>query len=372
MAWCVVDSWNHDVSEQLYRMSEVKGLDADRGVIEAVSEPFHYTFTLAFLQFAFMAFVFCAIYAAMATSSNTAHEDFANLRATCTNGRWPALVGTHVFSSFLLQSLMMPTQMMSLGFFAATRAVEIPVAAGMRGNIFGNLSNGPSMRTTFLMAAAAWLLFYSYTQIAECLCVWSGFGVALSGLPLLVVYAMLLTVPACNVVLQESVLVQMKVSPVFMLALQNVIGALAFSPLLLAVHFFGLEDVLQAMAMITSHREVYMTVLWLCVQNTVLSVITVGLICTLDSFWTVSARCLRVVFWWARELIVFYFTSNTLLSVARPHASLWSFIMLCGVCIGCTAFYSDTRSLTGKGENEHSLIAAGSSMLQGCGTFKHV
>merc|ERR1719271_398199 len=92
---------------------------------------------------------------------------------------------------------MMPTHMFSLSLFAATRAVEIPVAAAVRSKVFGSESGGPSLRTTMLMFAAAWLLFFSYTQIAECLCVWSGFGVALSGAALYIVYAFLLTLQRC-------------------------------------------------------------------------------------------------------------------------------------------------------------------------------
>merc|ERR1719217_1841845 len=115
----------------------------------------------------------------------------------------------------------MPTNMMSLGFFAATRAVEIPVAAGLRAKVLGVHLGGHKPLTIGLMFSAAWLLFYSYSQISECLCVWSGFGVALTGVPLYFVYALLITLPASNAVMQESVLVQLQVCPLLMQGVQN-------------------------------------------------------------------------------------------------------------------------------------------------------
>lgn len=289
MTWCVLDSWNHDMNSYLFQMSEVKRITFDHssGTLRGSLEPFKYTLTLAFLQFAFVGVVFCSIYVGMAAIKGENLK--GGLMQLKPDGRWSALVGTHLFGSVLLRSLMMPSQMMSLSLFAATRAVEVPVAAAVRAKVLGGRFGGPSLLTTMLMFAAAWLLFFSYTQIAECLCVWSGFGVALSGMALYIVYAFLLTVPATSMVLQESMLVELHVSPTLMLGIQNLFAAMVFMPFLCAAHWFGFEDVGHALAMITGHREVYMTVLWLCVQTACLSAVTVGLIALMDSFWAVAA-----------------------------------------------------------------------------------
>jgi len=351
VTWCVLDAWNHDMSSQLYQMSEVKG---------DTLQSFKYTLTLTALQFAFVGVVSCSIFAGTAASAGKSVSQSLEpgSGSSLADGRWSALVISHVFGSVLLQSLMMPAQMMSLSLFAATRAVEVPVASVVRANIVTARSSGPSLRTTMMMFAAAWLLFFSYTQIAECLCVWSGFGVALTGVPLYCVYALLLTLPATNAVLQESVLVQLQVNPMLMLAIQNLGAAALFMPILLAAHLLGYEDVQHAAAMIMGHREIYMTVLWLCVQTMAISMVTVGLILTVDSFWAVAARSLRVVFWWARQLQLFYLTSSTMLSVARPHASLWSFVMVCGILLGFTAFVTDRRQPEDIPEDKYLLASS--------------
>jgi hypothetical protein len=233
---------------------------------------------------------------------------------------------------------------MSLGIFAATRAVESPTAASFRSKIFNERFGGHSPKTIALIFMATWIIFYSYTQIAECLCVWSGFGVALTGPALYFLYVLLLTVPAVNVVCQESVMVQLRANPLLMLALQNFGACLLFSPLLFAAHIFGQEDVAAAVsALLFSRKEIMMIVVWLAIQMAMLSGVTVALIQVTDSFWTVAARGLRAVFWWAKELTIFYLTSNTYLSVARPNASIWSFAMLCGVGIGIGALVIDGR-----------------------------
>lgn len=344
MTWCVLDSWNHDMNAQLFHMSEVKRITFDHsGMLRGSLEPFKYTLTLAFVQFAFVGTVFCSIYVGMAAFKGENLKD--GLMQLKPDKRWSALVGTHLFGSVLLRSLMMPSQMMSLSLFAATRAVEVPVAAAVRAKVLGGRFGGPSLLTTMLMFAAAWLLFFSYTQIAECLCVWSGFGVALSGMALYIVYAFLLTVPATSMVLQESMLVELQVSPSLMLGIQNLFAAMLFMPFLFAAHWFGFEDVRHALAMVIGHPEVYMTVLWLCVQTACLSAVTVGLILSMNSFWAVAACCLRVVFWWLRNLQLFYITNTSLLSVARPHASMWSFVMVSGIILGLGAWIVDSRHI---------------------------
>lgn len=346
VAWCVVDFWNRETTTTLFKESEIDDMPWDpfTGRSLPVFEPFKYTLTLAFLQFVFTGLVFCALYAAkVATASESVSTSLLKLRPDLSDGRWSALIGTHILGSVLLQSLMMPTQMMSLGFFAATRAVEIPFSAGVRSRLLGARFGGHAPLTTLLMCCAAWILFYSYSQIAECLCIWSGYGVALTGAPLYVLYALLLVVPATNTVLQETVLTELAADPIMMLGIQNIFAAVFCTPVLVGAHFSGYENVRHAISMIANHREVYMTIIWLCTQTAFISAITVGLILMVDSFWTVAARSARVVFWWLRQLPMFYMTSSTLLSVSRPHASFWSFGMVCGLVLGLGAIVVDRK-----------------------------
>lgn len=359
--WCVLDSWNHDMGAHLFQMSEknTSFVDPSSGVIISIREPFKYTLTLAFLQFTFMAVVFGSMFViSQASAGKSVSSGLAQLLPTVSDGRWPALVSTHICGSVLLQSLMMPTHMMSLGLFAATRAVEIPIAAAVRSKICVAGYSGPSLRTTMLMFVAAWLLFFSYAQIAECLCVWSGFGVALSGAALYVVYAFLLTMPAANIVLQESLLVQLEVNPILMLAIQNIGAALLLGPVLVAAQGLGYEDVGHAFAIILGHQEVFMMVLWLSVQTVATTSVTLGLIMITDSFWAVAARSARVVFWWSRQLCLFYLTSTVLLSVARPHASLWSLVMVCGIVLAFTAAITDRRQMEEAPESKAPLLSS--------------
>jgi hypothetical protein len=237
IAWCILDSWNHDMNAELAASLSSPTMEPLVG----------YALTLAFLLFAFAAVVFLNLFL---VSSLLAGEDvmetLAEVKGTMSDSRWPTLITTHFLSSILLQSLMMPRQMMSLGIFAATRAVEAPTAAAVRSKVFDIRFGGHSPRTIVLMFASTVML-----------------------------------------------------------------------------------------------------VLWLCIQMTVLSGVNVGLIYTTDSFWAVAARGLRAVFWWSRELAMFYLTSSTYLSVARPNASLWSFVMLCGVTMGLAAIVSDRREDVG-------------------------
>lgn len=338
--WCALDSWNHDMSSRLFQFSEQGTMSQGHSIL--TKEPFKYALTLAFLQFAFSGLVFCFLFAVKAgASTNGFRATLAANVHSVANWRWPSLVVTHLFSSVLLQSLMLPKQMMSLSFFAATRAIEVPAAAVARANVFKLNGGGHELRTVLFMAAAAWLLFYSYSQIAECLCIWSGFGVAITGLPLYFAYALILTIPATNTVLQEAVLVQLQACPLFMQGVSNVFAALLFAPMLLAAHWVGYEDVWRAINVVGGHTEAFMTVLWLCVETVFISAVTVCLVTMVDSFWTVASRSLRVVFWWARQMFYFYLSSSTLLSVAQPHASLWSFGIVSGILLAGIALATD-------------------------------
>lgn len=359
LAWCVLDTWNRSASSQLFEVGEVQKMQVDKktGNLTPLVDRFRFPLTLAFIQFAFMAGLFTLLWWLFAKSSTA---DLSCVKDALTSSYWPILVVSHVFSTFWLQALMMPTQMMSLGLFAASRAVEIPAAAGFRSAALGVKFGGHTLATSVLMFAAAWTIFYSYTQIAECLCIWSGHGVALAGTPLYVIYMLVLTVPAANTVYQEAVIVKLEVHPLLMLGLQNLFACILFAPILLAAHLCGGEDVLLAMQMITTFREVYMLTVWLCIQMAALSAVTVALVCVTDSFWAVAMKSMRVVYWWVQELLLFYFLSDTLLSIARPRASLWGFVMLCGTSLAASALCADRKEEDGEGQGH---VAVKQSLL---------
>merc|ERR1719197_861886 len=278
--------------------------------------------------------------------SNDPSKDWSQLH--CFNGHWASLVLSHVFGTFWLQALMMPTQMMSLGVFAASRAVEIPTAALLRQQAMGLKYGGHSIPTSVLMFSAAMMLFYAYTQIEECLCIWSGHGIALGGPALYIVYLLVLVVPAANAVCQEVVMLQLGAHPMLLLALQNVGACCMFVPCLIVAHAIGFENVDLAIKMLVSTPEATMLTLWLCIQISAISIVTIGLIRVLDSFWAVALRSMRVVFWWLHQLMLFYFASaahqtTMSLSIARPHASLWSFAMFCSCVVITGAILLDEK-----------------------------
>jgi hypothetical protein len=344
IAWCVLDAWNHDTRYHLFQMKEAQDLRVDKsGTVHTL--PVKCTLTLAFLQFLFTGiavFLLCKL--TVKASGESLIQNLASLQPTLHDARWSALVSTHMFGSFLIHSVMMPSivpaQMMSLSLIAAARALQNPFAAALRTVLCGKGIGGPSMQTSMLMFASAWLIFFSYTQIAECLCIWNGYGLALTGMSFYFVYSLVITVPAVDVVLQEAVIVKLEVHPILMLGCQNICAAMFFTPILIGAHALGFEDVPHAIDKLTSHREIFITVQWLCVQHAAISAVTVGLILTVGSFWATATRSLRAVFWWARQLVLFYFTSTELLVEARPHASLWSIVMGLGIVLGLSACFN--------------------------------
>lgn len=338
--WCALDTWNHEVSASLFGVEQVKNIKVEKstGDLKADVQKFEYPLTLAFLQFLFMGLFFLCLWR---LTTSEVSQDLAKVHPT--SYKWGGMVTTHVFSTFFLQSLMMPRQMMSLGVFAASRAIEVPTASFLRSKAFDAPNGGHSLTTTTLMFISVSMMYYSYTQIEECLCIWSGYGVSLSGIPLIFIYALLLTLPAANAVCQEAILIDDEVHPFLVLALQNIAGTVLFLPLLLFAHAVGLENLSAATQMTFGNREMYMMTLWLCVQMSATSAVWIGLIYMVDSFWAVALRSMRVVFWWLKELVLFYLFSDSLLSIARPHASLWSFVMLCGSGLAATAMIYDQR-----------------------------
>merc|ERR1719191_1244519 len=244
--WCLLDSWNRDVSSNLFGASEVKNekINFLTGQVTAdVSHPFNFPLTLAFFQFAFMGLLFLTLWW---ISSRQHAADFAKVQEKVFSAQWGGLVGTHVFSTFWLQSLMMPAQLMTPGIFAASRAVEVPAAAAMRHGVMGARFGGHPLSTTSMMFGAAMLLVFSQTQIAECLCMWSGHGVQLAGVALYLIYFLVLILPAANAVCLESVMVNLKTNPILMLAVMNILSCLCFAPVLGFAHATGWENVQSA------------------------------------------------------------------------------------------------------------------------------
>lgn len=346
IAWCVFDSWNHELTGHLFNMQEVvqPKLNEKTGTITGITQAFQYPLLLAFIQFGFMGLIFFALF--LCFSANPMEEIEKSNEGFFGIGRWRSLglVLTHVFGTFWLQALMMPTQMMSLGLFAASRALEIPTAAAMRSRVMNARFGGHSATTSALMFSSAWLLFYAYSQIAQCLCIWSGYGVALTGPALWIIYALVLTIPVANTVYQEACMVQLNIHPVLMLAVMNLSACVLFIPVLFIAHFAGWEHVGEGAEMIMRYREATMLVVWLCVQMCLTSGVTAGLVCMVDSFWTTALRSMRVVFWWLRQMTFFSLTSTTLLSVSSPHSSLWSFIMVVGLFLSVGAIVADNTS----------------------------
>jgi len=345
--WCLLDSWNHDVSKQLFGLQEVKNqkIDLFTGQVSAdVSHPFNFPLTLALFQFAFMGLLFLAFW--WVTSRQHA-ADVAGVRENLFSAKWSGLVTTHVFSTFWLQSLMMPTQLMTPAVFAASRALEVPAAAALRSKVIGGRFGGHPIETTTLLFGAATLLIFSQTQIAECLCMWSGHGVQLAGVALFLIYALVLTLPAANAVCLESVMVSLDTNPLLMLAVMNILACACFMPILGFAHFAGWEDVSLAFTVTMASEPLYMLVLWLCLQMAVFSGVNLALIGMLDSFWAVALRSLKAGFWWCGQLAHMYFLSSVVLSIQKPDASFWGFIMMAGCLLMGVAAVIDANAAPG-------------------------
>jgi len=339
-AWCVLDSWQHAVSAELFGVSQVTQakLDPHTGQVALdVNHPFTYPLTLAFFQFAFMAVIFLGIWSVL---SRNREADVAGVRKNLFSPQWGGLVGTHIFSTFWLQSLMMPMQMMSPMIFAASRALQVPAAAGFRSQIIGARFGGHPLITTGMMSGAAMLLIYSQAMISECLCIWSGHGIQLAGISLVIIYLLVLILPAANAVCMESVMKDLDTDAVLMLATMNIIACLCCAPILGFAHLSGWEDVQMAFAVTMGNQSLYMLVLWLGVQMVLFSAVTLALISMMDSFWAVAlTMSFKAVFWWCSNIMHMYMSCPmTNVSIQQPHASFWGFIMLAGcVAVGLAA-----------------------------------
>jgi hypothetical protein len=300
---------------------------------------FAYPLTLAFLQFVFMGMVFLSMYFAV---TQTRPSDLRGL-VVSSDRRWPALVISHIFSTFWLQSLILPSQAMSLGFFASTRAFEIPAAALLRPPVLGQRFGKKTMQTTAFAFGASCLMYFSYARLAGCLCILSGNGVVLTGLAFWIVYALILAMPAANAVYQEAIMLHPGMHPLLILALQNIFASLLFGPVLLLSHFAGWEDIGGAFQMILSNQGIFMIVMWLCAALAVTSVVNIMLIYIVDSFWAIALRPIRVVFWGMITLINFYMASDVALSIESPRSSFWCLMILCGCGLAAAAIYTDRK-----------------------------
>lgn len=289
---------------------------------------------VTFMEFSFMGALFLAMWA---YSSDTVNRDLRRLKDSLREAPWPLMVTSHIFGTFWLQSLMMPSQVVSLGFFAATRAAEVPVAAAWRSWALSLPSGGHSVRSIGLMTIASLALFYSYVQMEGCLCIWSGHGVFLTGFALYFIYAIMLAVPAVQATCQEIILVRHNIHPLLLLSATNFAAALLISPI------FLLEQVRDGLAMLDQYNEVLLLSMWLCVQVAATAVVSLAIIRYLGSFWAVALRGMRVVYWWCCQLVAFYLSSDTLLSIAHPSISMWSFLMVLGIALAIGAMAMDSR-----------------------------
>lgn len=339
--WCVLDYWNREISHDLFGIGNVRTLDVDNDGVPEVVAPFgyfSYPLTLAFLQFFFMGVFFMTLYVSL---TQERPQDL-RMQKLSSDKRWSGLVVTHVFSTFWLQSLMMPTAMLSISLYAASRAIEIPVAAAIRMQVLGPRLGRKSASTIGLAFAAACVMFFSYAKMADCVCIWSGSGVALTGLAFWIISLLLLAMPAANAVCQEAIMLEPGMHPLLLLALQNIFAALVFSPILLVCHLAGWEDVIGAFAMILSYTEVFMMVLWLCAQVAATSLLCITLIVIVDSFWMIALRALRVLFWAICIVATFYVSGPGVpVSIACPLTSFWSFVLMFGVLLGMASTIYD-------------------------------
>jgi hypothetical protein len=339
--WCILDYWNREISHDLFGIGNIRTMDVNNDGVPEVVAPFgnfSYPLTLAFLQFIFMGVFFMALYISM---TQERPQDL-RIQKLSADKRWSGLVVSHVFSTFFLQSLMMPAAMLSISLYAASRAVEIPVTAALRMQMLGPRLGRKSGKTIALAFAAACVMFFSYAKLADCVCIWSGSGVALTGLAFWIISLLLLAMPAANAVCQEAIMLEPGMHPLLLLALQNIFASLVFGPLLLLSHLAGWEDVVGAFAMIMSYTEVFMLVLWLCAQVAATSLLCITLIHIVDSFWMIALRALRVVFWAICILAAFYTTGPSVpVSIACPWTSFWSFVLVLGSLLGVASIMHD-------------------------------
>lgn len=338
--WCISDYWQRDLNTKLFSIATMNvspNHAIDQQAFANSIQSFAFPLTLAFVEFAFLGIFFAILHMCLV------QEKRKSSIASFADQSWAVLAVSHVCGTFWLQTLMMPTQMMSLGAFAMSRAADIPMAAAMRAKAIGAPFGKKTLETTCFTFAAACTMFYSYAQLAGCVCIWSGNGVALSGLTFWIVYFLLLALPAASCVSQEVLMLQNEVHPLTVLAVQNLLASLLFMPVLFAAHMMGWEDIAEGFKMIFGAGQILLIVLWLSVAMAATQAACVMMIQMADSFWAVALRALRVPLWGGQMLFLHYLGSALPLSIVCPHSSLWSFVMFFGVCLGLASFFRDRR-----------------------------
>lgn len=336
MAWCINDFWQRALNTDLFNMTTMRQSPAGTDF-----HNFDYPLTLAIVEFAFTGLLFTLLYFVIV--QDRLGSGSASAVPCPLDKSWATLVVSHVFGTFWLQSLMMPSQVMSLGLFAVSRATDIPMTTILRSKVVGLPVTKRQLQTTLLASAAACTMFYSYAQLTGCVCIWSGNGVALTGIAFWVVYFLILALPSVNAVCQEAVLVQREAHPVTILAVQNLCACFLFIPVVVIAQIVGWEDVGEGLGMIFQQKEVLMIVVWLCVAMAATQAVCILLVSITNSFWAVALRALRVVVWGAQMLAMYSIGSPLPLSIACPHSSLWAFVMTCGTCLAVAAIYTDRR-----------------------------
>lgn len=356
VAWCLLNEWNLQVSDTLFHVGDIRMITAEMHETpggrlalsskeEAPFGAFTFPLTLAFCQFFCMGLLFLVMYLAFFRDRASSFTNLADLYCTMDKRRWPLLVFTHVSGMFFLQGLMLPKQVMSVGLFATTKAIEIPVAAGLRSPVCGKQIGQRTMVTVVLATVAACTMYFAYARMADCMCVWTGHGIMLSGFPFWLLYLLVLVLPAANLVLQEGVMDFNGTHPVLMLAFQNIFACGLISPVLMVAHLTGWENVWEAMKMITGVPEVTLLVGWLCLQMSSISLVCAMLVQFTDSFWAVALQSMRVVWWSLGEIWSFYNAApGRTLSISAPTASSWLFLMFCGFCLALVAVYVDRKA----------------------------
>mmetsp|Transcript_81205 Transcript_81205/g.143850 ORF Transcript_81205/g.143850 Transcript_81205/m.143850 type:complete len:409 (-) Transcript_81205:67-1293(-) len=337
MAWCVADLGQRALSSDLFNMAMMKPTPKGPDF-----HAFAYPLTLAMVEFAFMGILFSVVYAVVVQDRLGTGQTSAMTLAP--DRCWATLVVSHVCGTFWLQSLMMPSQVMSLGLFAVSRAADIPMTNLMRSKVLGLPLGKRQLQTTCLIFAAACTLFYSYAQLSGCVCIWSGNGVALTGLAFWIVYFLILALPAANAVCQEAILLQRESHPVMILAVQNLFACLLFTPVLSVAQFMGWEDVNEGLSMIFQQKQILMIVIWLCLAMAATQAACILLVSMTNSFWSVALRALRVVIWGGQMLTLYSLGSPLPLSIACPHSSLWALVLTSGTFLAMVAIYRDMRS----------------------------
>jgi hypothetical protein len=341
LVWCVVDKWNTDVVVALFQIGDMQVLD--HGVKVNRLPKFDFPLTLAFLQVAFSGVVFLFVFCTFIQDADFSWDRMCV--AISRDRRWLALTIAHLLSTMWFHMLTVPAQAAHAALFAACRAGDIPLAGVLRAPIVGAPLRFKSFQIIGLLCAASAILYFAATRSflgndnQGLFQLWSASGLA---------FIFIVAMPSTRNVLQEGVLQEPQLHPVLMLALQNLMGSALCLPLLGIAQYSGWEDVNGAVNVISGYREIYMLIVWLCIQVVVLSAITVAIISFTNSVWATTLHALRVVYWWISQLVVFYVLTRLggykAEIVSSPHLSPWSLAMLCGFILAAFTIYKDCQA----------------------------